>query len=181
MALLCIIYGIVSFVPISLTANTLNIKIENDFLRVLYEAFITAALPEELIKLVILCCLIYNCKNFDTPFDGIFYSVFLCMGFAAAENIGYVFHPILGGFKTAVLRSIFSVPCHGIFAVIMGRFLSENRFKGAGLFPAFLVPFILHGVYDVLLLYPLPHNKIIFLLYFAFLVILCITTKHKLR
>ncbi|MCC8098380.1 MAG: PrsW family intramembrane metalloprotease [Eubacterium sp.] len=181
MALLCLIYGIISFVPISLTANALNIKIENDFLRVLYEAFITAAFPEELIKLIILCCLIYNYKDYDTAFDGIFYSVFLCMGFAAAENTGYIFHPILGGLKTALLRSVFSVPCHGIFAVIMGRFLSKNRFKGSELFPAFFVPFMLHGIYDVLLLYPLPYGRIIFLLYFAFLVILCVKTKHKLR
>lgn len=180
-ALLCVIYGLVSYAPIVLTADRLNLSIENAFLRAFYEAFITASLPEELIKLGVLCLLIYNFKTYNTPFDGIFYSVFLCMGFAAAENTGYVFHPVLGGIKTALLRSVFSVPCHGIFAAFMGYYLSKAKFCKKSILPAFFVPFTLHGLYDLILLYPLPRSRIIFTAYFVFLAILCFYIKHKAK
>ncbi len=179
MALLCVIYGVFTAFPIILTEKALSLPMEEGFFKALYEAFITAALPEELIKLIFLYCLIYNHKDFDTPFDGIFYSVFLCMGFAAAENTGYAFHPVLGGLKTALLRSVFSVPCHGIFSAVMGYYLSKSKFCRSSLLPSFAVPFLLHGTYDFILLYSFPHNRTFFLLYFVFLIFICFKIKHK--
>lgn len=181
MAFLCLFYGALSAFPIILWENSLMINIEAPFKKALYISFVTAALPEELFKLVLLFFIIYNNPHFNTPCDGIFYSVFICMGFAGAENSGYVLHPVLGGVKTAFFRSIFSVPCHGIFATAMGYFFTLSKpGRKTALITAFLVPLMLHGIYDLLLLYPLPHNTLIFMTYFAFLICLCIWFKYNI-
>lgn len=180
MALLCFGYGVISAAPIILTERFLAADIDPPLSKALYESFITASLPEELFKLILIYLLIFYHRDFNTPFDGIFYSVFLCMGFAATENVGYVFHPVLGGIKTAVLRAVFSVPGHGIFASVMGYFLCLSKFRSKSfLLAAFFAPFIIHGVYDFILIFPIPNPSIIFLSYFAFLIILCFILKKK--
>ncbi len=181
-ALLCLVYGALWAAPIILFEQMAAVpQISDDFINTLYQSAITAALPEELFKLILFMLLIYNHPSFNCPFDGIVYSVFICMGFAGAENIGYVFHPLLGGLKTAILRGIFSIPCHGIFAAVMGYFAALARFKKAYfIIYAFIVPFILHTVYDFILIYPCPFDTELFIIYFAFLIILCLILKNRL-
>ena len=51
----------------------------------------------------------------------------------------------------AFLRSFSAVPAHGIFGVFMGYFFMRYAFikKGDNLIFAFLVPFTLHGCYNL--------------------------------
>ena len=85
-----------------------------------YTAFFSSAGVEEAVKFLFLFFLIWGNRNFNEPLDGIVYGVFVSLGFAWAENVIYVTHPILGGYETAFARALLSVPGHGLFSVRMG-------------------------------------------------------------
>lgn len=115
------------------------------------KAFFIVALIEEFSKYVIVRYYNQPRKGFNEPFDGIVYAVMVSMGFAALENILYVFQ---GGMQVALLRAFTAIPAHAIFAVLMGYFMgkakfSKNRIKWnlIGLSLAILF----HGTYDFFL------------------------------
>ena len=119
----------------------------------LFKAFALAAIPEESLKLLMLWLLLRHNPWFDERFDGIVYAVCVGMGFAASENIIYLFSAS-DWQSVAVARAMFAVPAHFLFAVTMGYFYSmlffgDMKWYKAGL--VFLVPVFLHGVYDGLL------------------------------
>ena len=76
------------------------------------------------------------------------------LGFAGIENVMYIMQ---GGLELAVGRGIFAVPAHFFFAIFMGYFFSLARFRYGNkkryLFLAYIIPVILHGTYDFLLMY----------------------------
>jgi len=118
------------------------------------DAFIVAALSEELFKYIFLKKKTWKSKHFDCSFDGIVYAVFVSLGFATFENIFYVFD---GGLETAVLRMFTSIPGHMCFSVFMGYYYSKAKMasvKGnkkeekSFLSKALWIPVILHGFYD---------------------------------
>ena len=74
--------------------------------------FICVALIEEFFKWLFAFLLTRKNKNFNSLFDGVVYMVFVSLGFAAAENIMYVFE---GGVTTALLRMVTAVPGHCFF------------------------------------------------------------------
>ena len=120
-----------------------------------YNAFLLAGLPEEFSKFIIMYWLVWKSKDFDQHFDGIIYAVFVSMGFALVENIGYVSNY---GLVTAVWRGVLSVPGHGFFAVIMGYYFSLARFHKGNevnklLLLSLLMPALFHGLYDFTLFY----------------------------
>ncbi|MCR4565612.1 MAG: PrsW family intramembrane metalloprotease [Bacteroidales bacterium] len=122
-----------------------------------WNAFLTAGLPEEVAKL--LCLWLFLRKNpyFDEYIDGIVYAVCVGMGFAAFENIGYLFSNADAWREIGLLRAILSIPGHFFFAVTMGYFYSKAVFgdpaKRIWNFAlALLVPVLLHGLFDALLM-----------------------------
>lgn len=124
-------------------------------LQATWKAFVGAAIPEELAKLLMLWLLLRRSKYFDERFDGIVYAVCIGMGFAATENIIYLFSNLEQWQSVAVGRAMFAVPGHFFFAVAMGYFYSMVYFgdmswrKSARIF---WVPVLLHGTYDALLM-----------------------------
>jgi len=131
-----------------------------------YVSFCVASLVEEGMKLLVLALLMWRERHFNEPFDGIVYAVFISLGFAGVENVLYVVNPALGGLQTAVSRAVYSVPAHGFFGVAMGYYLALARFeplaRGKHLRRAFTVPFLLHGVFDFILLAELPYFMFLF-------------------
>lgn len=120
-----------------------------------YMAFFTAAIPEEFAKWLVFIWLIHHAKDFDQYFDGILYAIFISMGFALIENIFYVWE---GGLGVAFGRAIFTVPGHMLFAVPMGYYLSLSKFEvgksvGYHKLLSIVVPILLHGTYDFILMY----------------------------
>ena len=94
-------------------------------------------------------------KDFNEPIDGIVYGVTVSLGFATLENIYYVYL-LADYFDTtsmalAIVRSFSAVPAHAVFGVFMGYFFMKYSFikKGDNLFFAFIVPFVLHGCYNL--------------------------------
>lgn len=76
------------------------------------------------------------------------------MGFAGTENILYLFGNLDAWQSTAIARAVFAVPAHFMFAVAMGYFYSKVHFREVSWryrSLIFIVPVILHGIYDGLL------------------------------
>ncbi|MBR6166928.1 MAG: PrsW family intramembrane metalloprotease [Paludibacteraceae bacterium] len=117
------------------------------------QAFLVAALPEELVKLFALWIVLYKNPYFDEHFDGIVYAVFVGLGFALVENISYVFQNEETWLTVGIARALLSVPGHYAFAVMMGYFYSVYHFVNRSKPIAaciLLVPFVAHGIYDAL-------------------------------
>lgn len=118
------------------------------------KAFIVVALVEEFSKYVIVRFYAQKNKEFDEPFDGIVYAVMVAMGFAALENIMYVFQ---FGMTNGIVRAFTAVPAHATFGILMGYFMGKAKFAKTkkekirlnltGLFAATLF----HGLYDFFL------------------------------
>ena len=120
----------------------------------IYDAFMSAAIPEELSKLLLLWLFLRKNPYFDERMDGIVYAVCVSLGFAGLENILYV---VLNEdwASIAISRAIFAVPGHFCFGVLMGYFYSlakfepQHRIRYSAL--ALLAPIVAHGIYDSLL------------------------------
>ena len=121
-------------------------------------AIIIVAPAEELGKFLVLFLITWKNKHFNYSYDAIVYAVFVSLGFAALENIGYVFFT---GWFTALVRMFTAVPGHACYAVFMGYFYSKAKYasvtkkKGNNalfIILAMLVPIVMHGVYDAILM-----------------------------
>lgn len=113
---------------------------------------------EELGKFAVLRLITWKNKNFNYSYDAIVYAVFASLGFAAVENIMYVF---TNGVGTALLRMFTAVPGHACDAVFMGFFYSKakyaqltNKKDKQTLYTALtiIVPIVLHGIYDAIIM-----------------------------
>ena len=151
-------------------------KIEPSFtedFHAFYTAFFVAAFSEELFKYLAFILLIWNNKNFNEKFDGIIYAVFIGLGFAMVENIMYV---TSHGAGVGYIRAITAVPGHAIDGVAMGFHFGMAKFypkkRNIQLLYAFLIPLILHGIYDFILFSKLSQFGIIFLIYLIYIYII---------
>lgn len=149
------ILGCVSTIPVFILETSFgSLYPQNTFNTInnLIWAFLIVAGSEELCKFVMLKFYAFKQKDFNEPFDGIIYGVMVSLGFAALENVLYVFE---GGVSVAIMRMFTAVPAHASFGVVMGYYFGlawvdkENalQHKIRGL----LVAIILHGVYDFFL------------------------------
>ncbi|MCQ2345584.1 MAG: PrsW family glutamic-type intramembrane protease [Paludibacteraceae bacterium] len=155
----------------------------NTFFHAVQAAFVGAAFPEEVSKFFMLWLLLRKNKYFDERFDGIVYATCVGLGFAATENVIYLFANSANWQTVAVSRAMFSVPGHFFFAIAMGFFYSRAYFKERHLWNmalVILVPTMLHGIYDSLL-YMVNINRfwtwVVLLLFWIF----CICMLHAAR
>ena len=141
---------------------------EESVIKAYIVAIALVAPVEEMGKYVILRAITWKNKNFDYSYDAIVYSVFVSLGFAAVENIGYVFN---NGLSTAILRMFTAVPGHACFAVFMGFFYSKAKYASVtndrslqAKFTALsmIVPIILHGIYDAIVMGAVSSGAVIF-------------------
>ena len=157
-----VIFGIISTLLASAT-ETLGITVlpyiinaQNSVLFNIILYFVVVACSEEGFKYLILKKKTWKNPEFNCQFDGVVYAVFVSLGFALWENIGYV---IQYGISTAIARAVTAIPGHACFGVFMGAFYgmakrlefagnasSSKRFR----FLSFFVPMLLHGLYDYL-------------------------------
>ena len=120
-------------------------------LQLFLKAFLVVALTEEFSKYVIVRYFAQTRTAFNEPFDGIVYAVMVSMGFAATENIVYVFD---SGFETAFLRAITAIPAHATFGILMGYFMGKAKFSNNKIvlnLTGLLLAVIFHGAYDFFL------------------------------
>ncbi|MGN0658390.1 MAG: PrsW family intramembrane metalloprotease [Emergencia sp.] len=139
----------------SLGQSVLNALVEPDNPKyIVLMAFLVVAAVEEGTKFFFLYRRTWRDCNFNYRFDAVIYAVFVSLGFAAFENIKYVFSY---GLSVALPRAVLAIPGHMGFAVFMGVFygrakLCANRGNQAGctlnLVLGYLAAVILHGIYD---------------------------------
>ncbi|MCQ2347799.1 MAG: PrsW family glutamic-type intramembrane protease [Paludibacteraceae bacterium] len=127
---------------------------EHSFWGAIADAFFNAAFPEEAAKMLMLWLLVRKNPFFNEHLDGIVYAACIGMGFAATENIMYLFSNFETWQSVAIGRAFFSIPGHFCFAVMMGYFFAIAFFnpkKQWYFILAYLVPVVMHGVYDACL------------------------------
>ncbi|MBN1699113.1 MAG: PrsW family intramembrane metalloprotease [Spirochaetales bacterium] len=153
MILFAFFLGIVSIFPAVFFALALGFleKMENPWLLSFIEAFITAALVEEVAKTGMLRFFIFRNPYFDEITDGIIYMAVISLGFACFENILYSIDDV----QTALIRAFTAVPGHALWSGIMGYYFGLAKtgkdktdrlfFKGLAL------GIFYHGLYDFVL------------------------------
>lgn len=143
-------------------------------------AFLVAAIPEETFKLLALWMVLRKNPYFDEHYDGIVYAVSVGLGFAAIENVIYVFGQE-EWLTTAIFRALLAVPGHYAFAILMGYYYSVYHFVDHSPKVAvciLLVPVLGHGIYDTLALSGLV-NPYVGSVSFFILVFFCVKM-HRL-
>ena len=124
------------------------------YLHTILTAFLVVAAVEEGTKYYFLKRRTWDDPNFNYRFDAIVYAVFVSLGFAAFENIQYVF---AYGLSVALPRALLSIPGHMSFGVYMGVHYGRARFRESyGHYAAakrdrvvaYLSAVLLHGFYD---------------------------------
>ena len=168
---------------------------------VFWIAFVGVALVEEALKWIAMVLVTRKNKNFNCLFDGIVYAVFVSLGFAAYENILYVFSY---GWDTAVMRMLTAVPAHTFFAIFMGYYYSswhlhdvakqqEKRLVDNGVISkpkrwisgtrfmvlSILIPTVVHGFYDYCCMRGDDAGMQMFYIFLIFLYIYCFRKVSK--
>lgn len=150
MVLKVFLIGIFLVVPIMVLQRGVEVWLgEGSFVM----AFIQSSAVEEFIKWFVLFHLLYNHTEFDEPYDGILYAGALSLGFATTENLLYsIFMP--ADFSAMLMRALLPVSGHMLFGVIMGYYLGRAKFspskrkRNIFLVCSMVLPFVLHGLYD---------------------------------
>lgn len=147
-------------------------------------AFLVVAAVEEGTKLFFLKRRSWNDPSFSHLFDGIVYSAFVSLGFAAFENIGYVFSM---GLSVVIPRALLSIPGHLGFSVFMGVFYArakqcEIRGDRSGctrnLLSGYLSAVFLHGFYDAT---AMINSTVTSILFFAFVAVMYVVVYRLIR
>lgn len=135
--------------------------------------FVIVGLSEEGFKYLVLRWRTWNSAHFNCRFDGVVYAVFVSLGFALWENIGYV---TMYGLGAAVARALTAVPGHASFGVFMGAcygLARQEENRGAHEQSVFwrimsvLLPTVIHGCYDYIAIMRSEENGETFLIFVA--------------
>ncbi|HEU4964711.1 MAG TPA: PrsW family glutamic-type intramembrane protease [Bacilli bacterium] len=143
--------GLLSAIPVMYLVSGLDRHIASPYVH----TFLAVAVVEELSKFVLAYWFAFRHREFDEEYDGIVYAVAVSLGFATAESVIKV---LTLGWSTIPVRTLFTVPGHALFAVIMGFYLGRAKFadsskKRALFFTLSLgYPWLVHGIYDSLLI-----------------------------
>lgn len=184
-------FGVLSLIPafiLEIAADTFIVKGVmagfDPIIVALVENFICVALIEESCKYFFLKKGSWNHPAFDYCFDAIVYSVVVSLGFAAVENILYVFQH---GAHVGILRAVTAVPGHAIFGIFMGHYYGMAKMQeSAGniaaskslLKKALFVPMLLHGFYDFT---ASMGNGIMTIVFYIFVIVLDVIAICRIR
>lgn len=184
-SLSCILVLIVSLI-LGLFLPFMNIDTDNaTFIELILYAYIGVALVEEGCKLLMAYIFGYRNKEFDEKYDIIIYSIFVSCGFAAFENLLYVFGN--NSYLVGIMRGVLSIPGHAFDALFMGYYLSlakisdlkgnkQNRSKY--FVKSLIIPAILHGTFDFCIF---SGNTLLIIAFLGFIVALYIISIRKLN
>jgi RsiW-degrading membrane proteinase PrsW (M82 family) len=152
---IALLAGAVSVIPILIVETILSLPapLFTGYFQAAYNGFIVAGLTEELFKFLFLYFIFWNNRHFNEKFDGIVYAVFVSLGFAAVENVMYVFS---NDISVGYVRAITAVPAHAIFGIVMGYHLGIARMyreiRRKHILRALFIPVFLHGLYNFILM-----------------------------
>ena len=110
-----------------------------------------AGIVEESLKFLVLFLYIKPKENFNEPYDAIVYGTSISLGFAALENLEYVY---LSNYEDpliiSIIRAFSAIPMHASCGVIMGFYFGLYVFRGERIqiLKALLIPMSLHAIYN---------------------------------
>ena len=148
--------------------------------------FGVVACAEEGAKYILLKKKTWSSPEFNCQFDGVVYAVFVSLGFALWENLGYV---AAYGLSTALVRALTAVPGHACFGVFMGAWYGmAKRYETEGNTDksrrcrrlAFWIPALIHGAYDFIATLDAMLSALVFLAFIVFLFFSAIGRIRKL-
>lgn len=148
-------------------------------------AFLVVALVEEGTKLFFLRLRSWRHPAFNYRFDGLLYSIFVSLGFAALENVIYVFN---FGLSVALPRAVLAIPGHMAFSVFMGVYYGRARLaancgdaRGARslTLTGYLVAAFLHGFYDACVMLNTTFTMAAFLIFVILIFLLAFRTLKR--
>ena len=178
-----ILLGAVIIFPVGVVENYIIILGQDlgKIPKAAWDGFIVAGATEEAFKYLAVFILVWRNRNFNEKFDGIVYAVSVSLGFAAIENLFYVFSNS-NSVQVGLIRAFTAVPGHTIFGIVMGFYLGMARFtvksRKKYLIRAFTVPWLLHGVYDFLIM---SGHTILLLVFIPFLFYLYRTGLKRMK
>jgi protease PrsW len=174
MLVFSLLAGAVIIIPVVFTEGFISQPAEfmDDIPAALWKGFAVAGFTEEAFKYLALYLLFWKSREFNDKYDGIVYATFISLGFAAIENILYVYSE---GYATGMVRAFTAVPAHAVFGITMGFYFGIAKFypkkRKYMLFMAFCLPFLLHGIYDFILMTGIDWLWVVFLVFLLFLYI----------
>ena len=122
------------------------------------QAFIVVGFTEEFFKrLVVVKTALFH-REFNEKLDGIVYCAMASLGFATVENVIYIVQYSSIEPTIWIMRAVLSVPTHMLLGIIMGYYLGLSRFgpdRGSTVLnykKALIIPVLLHGAYDFILM-----------------------------
>ena len=112
---------------------------------------------EEYAKLLILYLFLFKNKDYDDIYDGFVYSSIIALSFSLVETAMYVFTETNYQDMTslAILRNFTAIPLHVACGIVMGYFVSLEKFsktkgkKIKNMVCALFIPTFIHTVYNV--------------------------------
>ena len=138
---------------------------------------------EEYAKLLVLHLFLYKNKSYDDIYDGFVYSSIIALSFSVIETVMYVFRePTFSEMTSlAILRNFTSIPLHIVCGVIMGYFISLQKFsktkkrKVLNLIASLFIPTLVHTIYNVFFsIVLMDYSSSIFILIIIILFVLSI-------
>lgn len=147
-----------------------------------YVAFVVAGVTEETGKFLVVRLSAYPSPHFDQPEDGLVYSAAAALGFAALENIIYLFS---FGLQVILVRGLVSNLAHVLFSSLWGYPLAltklgiiKNKYMTwFGLAAAMIA----HGVFDFLFFTSTVFTLIVIPLFIGMIVLYVIMMRHANR
>lgn len=147
-------WGSLIALPVQIAGTVISAAIihqGNVFIDKLIKSFVGASLVEETFKLIAVYLLIRFGAKPRNLMESVAHGAYVGLGFATIENLTYILD---SGAGVGVIRAFTAVPCHAFLGAIMGYYLgvawvAQGFLSTIFLLRAWIVPVILHGLYDL--------------------------------
>jgi protease PrsW len=156
--LLLFVGGLIAVVGALVTVSLYDKRLPAQEAAPFVNMLLTAALPEELFKMLPVLLFAWRSRHWDEPFDGIVYAGATALGFNLIETAGYMLgeQNFGGSLYQGIVRG--TLGGHMVYGIIMGFFLSRARFSAGAarwrnLALAWLAPAALHVSWNAALTY----------------------------
>ncbi|HZN10358.1 MAG TPA: PrsW family glutamic-type intramembrane protease [Blastocatellia bacterium] len=148
--------------------------------------FLVVGPIEELAKLLVVYFYAYRRPEFDEPLDGVIYSAAAALGFAAAENLIYLWQS--QAFEVVLLRGPLSNPGHALFSALWGLALSRAK-AAPNLWRArlpivaggWLAATVVHALFDTMLILAARVSIVFFLVLLGAMAALFFWVRGRIR
>ena len=105
----------------------ISVIIDNPWVAQVVHSVGGVALPEEVVKVLVIAAISSRRRHFGNAMDTVVYGAAVGLGFAAYENLAYLVQHADMWRSLAALRSVLTVPFHGALGIIAGAYLAIAR------------------------------------------------------